>query len=568
MDGLRREAASVGLGGVPVGSVETVAELVEEARGSDATRHLRPLAAGAAVLAVAVAVGIWAAHLTALATAVGTGLLITAILLLAAERLAGGPAADARRRLVRLCPGLDLSPSGLERAAHRLPRLQALHADMRRQEAAVEAGRAELEEASERLAGIAQRCLVLAARVPVEVEAPAPVLPGPAGHLTRARHALAAVAAAAEAGQRRIQLEEEDARLADRLEDLRGLAEEAERCAAARADFAAEMRTLCDIPGLAVHDDPALQVAAFRQAASTRRQLDAARERLAEVNRRLSALGPADDAALARQAARLADELIRRGGDPGAVNAQLSLDPGHLHSLETAADHTRREAGAASTAATAMRERLAGVRDGLPSMADLEDERAACVAVRDRCLRQLKALRCAAVAIEEAARRVHRDAAPRLAAAIAGNLALITEGRYQEVHVNPERFDVTLRSPDRLELVPVELLSHGTRDQVGLLLRLALSEVLGQGGEPVPLLLDDPLQSSDPLRRAGLLDFLQRLSETTQVVLATSDPTIAETVVRSGVTSTVLDLGRRTAPSRAPARAEAPVRALIRGRHR
>jgi recombinational DNA repair ATPase RecF len=566
LDGLHREAAAMGLGAVPLGSVDTVAGLIEEARGLGAIRHLRPLAGAAAVVAVAVTVGTLAAHLPILAVAAGAGLLLAAALLLAAERLAGGPAAAARRRLARLCPGLDLSPAGLERAAERLPWLRALHADLHRQEAAVEGGRAELAEASERLAGIATRCLVLAARIPVEVDAPeAPPL-GPAGHLARARQALEAVARAADAGRRRAQLEAEDARLAERLDTLRALAAEAERCASARTDLASEMARLCDIPGLPAEADPALQVAAFRQAASTRRQLEAARARLVEVSRRVSALGPADDTSLERQAERLAGELRQRGGDPDAVRAELPRDPGHLHDLEVEAQDARRHAGALRTQATGMRERLAGIRDGLPSVADLEDERAACVAVRDRCLHQLQALRHAAVAIEAAARRVHRDAAPRLAAAVARNLALITDGRYEEVHVDPERFAVTLRSPDRLELIGVELLSHGTRDQVALLLRVALAEVLGEGGEPVPLLLDDPLQSSDPLRRTGLLDFLLRLSERIQVVLATSDPAVAEAVLRSGAKGTVVELGRRSSTSRSASGAVPPAPALSRGR--
>ena len=155
--------------------------------------------------------------------------------------------------------------------------------------------------------------------------------------------------------------------------------------------------------------------------------------------------------------------------------------------------------------------------------------------VRDRALRQLEALRRAAALIEEAARRVHREVAPRLAASVAGRLALLTEGAYDEVHVDADRFAVRLHSRGRPDLVPVEHVSHGTRDQVGLLLRLALTEVLGEAGEPVPLLLDDPLLSSDPRRRRTAVEFLLRLSADTQVLLTTADPSVAEQVAASGL---------------------------------
>jgi hypothetical protein len=87
---------------------------------------------------------------------------------------------------------------------------------------------------------------------------------------------------------------------------------------------------------------------------------------------------------------------------------------------------------------------------------------------------------------------------------------------------------VSLLSGDRPDLVPLDLVSHGTRDQVSLLLRLALAEVLSGAGEEVPLLLDEPLLSADPQRRATALRFLWNLSATNQVVLSTSDPALVE----------------------------------------
>ena len=91
----------------------------------------------------------------------------------------------------------------------------------------------------------------------------------------------------------------------------------------------------------------------------------------------------------------------------------------------------------------------------------------------------------------------------------------------------------------------LDLVSHGTRDQVALLLRLALCEVLGDAGESMPLLLDEPLASADPARRRGLLEFLAQLSTTNQLVVTTSDPGIAATLVGLGdpESTAIIDLG-------------------------
>jgi uncharacterized protein YhaN len=288
-----------------------------------------------------------------------------------------------------------------------------------------------------------------------------------------------------------------------------------------------------ELAGLPADPEPVRAAAAFRQGCSTRRQLEATAARLAEVRRRVAVLG-ADADGLARQQAQFVEDLRRRGGDPADLEEAQPLDGAALQRLENAVETARHAAAAARGEAAGLRERLAGLLDGLPPIADLEDERAAVLSIRERCLHQLEALGRAATLIEDAARRVHRDVAPRLASSVTSRLSLLTEGRYDAVDVDAERFAVTLRCADRPELVPLELLSHGTRDQVSLLLRLALTEVLGGAGEPVPLLLDDPLLTADPTRRRAAVQFLLSLAETNQVVLTTTHPGLADQVAREG----------------------------------
>jgi DNA repair exonuclease SbcCD ATPase subunit len=309
-----------------------------------------------------------------------------------------------------------------------------------------------------------------------------------------------------------------------RERDLVSVTDEAEQRARVAAASLAHLRRVLEAAGIepspAVSDD----VVAFRAACAGRRRHDVALRRLRELQRRGTLSG--DVASLTRLSAELERRLASRGGDPADVAVTQPLAQPDLQDLENEAEHARQAAVAASTAATALRARLGEMRSNAPSLADLEDERASCIAARDRGLDQLAALRRAADLIEQATKSIHRDLAPRLAKSVADRLALLTEGRYSAVNVDPTHFDVSLLGRDRPELVPLELVSHGTRDQVSLLLRLALAEVLSGGGEPVPLLLDEPLLSADPQRRETALQFLWNLSATNQVVLSTSDPTL------------------------------------------
>jgi uncharacterized protein YhaN len=65
-------------------------------------------------------------------------------------------------------------------------------------------------------------------------------------------------------------------------------------------------------------------------------------------------------------------------------------------------------------------------------------------------------------------------------------------------------------------------LSAGARDQLYLAVRLAVSEYLSRGGEPLPLLIDDAFASSDDARlRAGMRGLLESFASGHQVIVAT-----------------------------------------------
>jgi uncharacterized protein YhaN len=114
--------------------------------------------------------------------------------------------------------------------------------------------------------------------------------------------------------------------------------------------------------------------------------------------------------------------------------------------------------------------------------------------------------------------RVHRDIAPVLAAKVRDRLARVTDGRYVEVSVDPETLKVQVRD-SRGRWRNAEFLSHGTAEQVYLLLHVAMAEILTADGANCPLLLDDSTVQSDPQRTRAILDVLHEVSLEHQVIL-------------------------------------------------
>ena len=122
---------------------------------------------------------------------------------------------------------------------------------------------------------------------------------------------------------------------------------------------------------------------------------------------------------------------------------------------------------------------------------------------------------------------VHRTIAPRLASAIAPHLATITAGRYTEVRVDPDGLQVRVR-PASGAWREAARLSHGTAEQVYLLLRAALAQYLVTTNEPCPLILDDPTAYADADRTTAVLQVLHSISTERQIVIFSHDHTVRE----------------------------------------
>ena len=121
--------------------------------------------------------------------------------------------------------------------------------------------------------------------------------------------------------------------------------------------------------------------------------------------------------------------------------------------------------------------------------------------------------------------RVHRDIAPVLADKVRDRLATVTGGRYRDVIVDPESLAVQVRDPAG-RWRDAALLSQGTAEQVYLLLRVAMAEILASGS--CPLLLDDVTVQSDDTRTHAILEVVQQVSAEHQVVLFSQEQSVID----------------------------------------
>jgi uncharacterized protein YhaN len=211
----------------------------------------------------------------------------------------------------------------------------------------------------------------------------------------------------------------------------------------------------------------------------------------------------------------------------------------------------RAELARAQGEADGLRGNLAARRETLPDVAEAEEatEAAAVELQRVEALaatidHTLRLLRCA----EE---RVHRSVAPVLGSAVTRWLPTVCGGAYTEASVDPATLAIRVKESATGQWREARLLSEGTREQIYLLLRVAMAEHLVSTDETAPLLLDEVTAQSDGERREQLLGVLHRLAAERQVVLFSHDDEVSAWAERTFTTP-------RDCLVRLPARGEVP----------
>lgn len=135
--------------------------------------------------------------------------------------------------------------------------------------------------------------------------------------------------------------------------------------------------------------------------------------------------------------------------------------------------------------------------------------------------------------LEEAIAEFQRAFAPRLETRVAHALRTVTGGRYEQAQVDPNNLALSVYASDSADWVSAERLSTGTRDLIYLAMRVAVSELLSNGKEPLPLLLDDPFVHFDAVREQRALSYLCEIAKSYQVLFFSKDGSLEQQLVET-----------------------------------
>lgn len=321
---------------------------------------------------------------------------------------------------------------------------------------------------------------------------------------------------AATASSRQVLLERRARRLAAE-ERAAAQLDEARRCEDGLR--AAAARALPSVPAAA--DQVAEQLRAWQQRRLERiRTTEARLELWSELDRLCG--GETVEAVLAAAAHAAAEaDTLAVGLDPTAVAELAAQDPA------AALPRLRRAANDAAEAAARAEGELAATLATLPDVAAAEEaltdavDELASVRLLERTLAETSRL------LADAQDKVQRDLAPILTATLVRWLPEVTSGRYVDAMVDLDTLDVSVCGPNR-RWRRAAALSHGTAEQVHLVLRAALVEHLTAGYDRCPLLLDDVTVHADDERTLAILQLVHRLSEDRQVVLFAQERLVGE----------------------------------------
>ena len=257
------------------------------------------------------------------------------------------------------------------------------------------------------------------------------------------------------------------------------------------------------------------------------------------------------EVASARQAAHVrADELENelerthpdlddlRGRIVGAESSGESwtVDDGDLASRRTRIEQLGEEIESLAASAEALDRDIAHMRD-LETADAVDGEIAGLLEEEARLVRERDRRWVLAQLVREADRRFREEHQPDLIRRAGSYLEHLTGGRYDRIIVDEtvkgDLFHVMGPGlPRPVPLTPP--VSTGTLEQAYLSLRLAIVDHLDQGGERLPLFIDEVFVNWDRERRERGLEVLCSLSHTRQLFVFTCHRQVAEELCRRG----------------------------------
>jgi hypothetical protein len=326
---------------------------------------------------------------------------------------------------------------------------------------------------------------------------------------------------------------EDLARKRERLAELLRMLAAAERAVSRAAELRAEERNAADdfdaladdiVPG--VRGSRQERCAAADDRAQRRRKRDGVDNGIAMLALQRSEI-LRDDDEFALVAER--DALAAAGIAPADAYGRALRDEVDAKIAEV--DRLVRDADLAIAALTA---ELNLGESAVPPLAPIEEdvERLNVEIARIEALD--RALGLAVETVERLTHEAHQEFARRLETYAADALRDVTGGRYGEIRVDPGTLVVRARVPETGAIVDLDALSSGTRDQVYLLIRIAMARMFAEGLELPPLLLDDPFAYWDETRIERCLPIIAHNAFDAQTILFTCSPDLAAAAERVG----------------------------------
>lgn len=173
---------------------------------------------------------------------------------------------------------------------------------------------------------------------------------------------------------------------------------------------------------------------------------------------------------------------------------------------------------------------IAEAKAELHLCSDLEELKKAQLKLRETCLKQKAFCNSADLAAEvlsEAFAELRRNYGSQLEKSAAEIFSNLTCNKYSQMTVS-KSFDIAVSETNAFGSREIDYLSNGTCDQAYLSLRLALSELICENGEALPLFLDDALAQYDDVRLERVIEFLSEYSKGKQILSFTCHKNILE----------------------------------------
>ena len=235
------------------------------------------------------------------------------------------------------------------------------------------------------------------------------------------------------------------------------------------------------------------------------------------------------------------DELLQ-GEDSESLLQKVSAIPskdiytGEIESLEyvdTQIEDFKRELDMVNEDLINFKNSAANKLNGKPELNEIVEKLEYLQGKKNELENSKHSLEVAIDVLKETTMQIQRDFAPRLQNEISNVIKQITAGKYFEVKAN-EKLNLNVIDPGVGKIISIEKLSMGTIDQFYLALRIALSNVLGEGSEKVPLIIDEAFVQYDDIRMLNVLEFLLEISKFRQIIIFTCQSREVEAIKRIG----------------------------------